>query len=412
MLRKHVGGNNNRLVKTSQVFLPVVLLVFLFSGVALPQNWPVFQGSAEHTGLATAIAVPLSKAWSKSARGYWGFRSAPVVYGKIVYVGSMDRYVYARRCDNGKIEWEFKTDGRINFPSPAVDANNIYIGNDKGSFYCLDRSNGNIKWRFICGNRIESSAVVGDGIVYFGCKDKHLYALSVSDGSLRWKFAADGPVFSSPCLARGNVYFGAEGFTGRKFYALNAKTGKAVFTFKTGGAIYSTPAYKDGVVYFGSMDGNLYALNASSGKVVWRYKTGKGIASSPAVANGMVFVGSQDKHYHAVDAKTGRGRWKFALAVNQEFMVGFTLKEGTKSYYPGFSSPVVSGDVVFVQFAYWLTGLDAATGESIWSHQFSKPRAKPADGPAVAIANGMLFTCDRQYVHAFVPNRKNPQSAK
>ena len=43
-------------------------------------------------------------------------------------------------------------------------------------------------WEFDVGAEIESSPVVSNGIVYFGCNDGYLYALDISDGQVRWKF--------------------------------------------------------------------------------------------------------------------------------------------------------------------------------------------------------------------------------
>ena len=60
-----------------------------------------------------------------------------------------------------------------------------------------------VKWTFPTGDRIVSSPVYRDGVVYFGGDDGNVYAVDASSGTQRWKHKTNGPVASTPALAGG-----------------------------------------------------------------------------------------------------------------------------------------------------------------------------------------------------------------
>ena len=211
-----------------------------------------------------------------------------------------------------------------------------------------------VKWKFATGDRVISSPVWQDGVVYFGSDDGNVYAVDAATGVQKWKYTTGGPVPSTPAVAGGLVYAGS--YDG-KFYALNAQTGKARWKFVTGGerrfeakglhgmqpknqtypdpfdVFLSSPVVAESKVYFGSGDGNLYALDAASGELRWKFSTGDVVHASPAYAAGTLYFGSWDSYFYAVDAGTGKEKWRFhggedPLMHNQ---VGFQ------------SSPVICG---------------------------------------------------------------------
>ncbi len=235
-----------------------------------------------------------------------------------------------------------------------------------------------VKWRFPTGERIVSSPVLQDNLIYFGSDDGNVYAVDASTGRQIWKRVTKGPVPSSPAVADGLVYVGS--YDGH-FYALDAKSGQTKWDFATGGEkrfeakgvhgfkpknqtiadpfdIYlSSPVVAQGSVFFGCGDGNLYALDAATGELRWKFQAGDVIHSSPAFENGVVFFGSWDSYFYAVDAATGKEKWRFHggedPAVHNQ--VGFQ------------SSPAVADGVVYVGCRDSnLYALDEATGQEKW----------------------------------------------
>ena len=140
---------------------------------------------------------------------------------QVVYFLSWDLNLYAVRLSDGSELWRFETEDQpgASFPATAsVDASEIdgtprvFVGQGE-IFYSLDAVTGEELWRFTAGtgcgegsppglcsfdgerNEIESSAVVHDGLVFFGMDVNDVptgkggvFALDARDGRLRWFF--------------------------------------------------------------------------------------------------------------------------------------------------------------------------------------------------------------------------------
>ena len=89
-----------------------------------------------------------------------------------------------------------------------------------------------MKWKFPTGDRVISSPVFKDNVIYFGGDDGNVYAVDSEGGHQIWKRATNGPVPATPAIADGTVYVGS--YDG-KFYAFNAKTGAVKWKFSIDG---------------------------------------------------------------------------------------------------------------------------------------------------------------------------------
>jgi outer membrane protein assembly factor BamB len=266
-----------------------------------------------------------------------------------------------------------------------------------------------VKWKFPTGNRIVSSPVYRDGILYFGSDDNNLYAVDASTGLQKWKYSTQGPVPSSPAVSGDTVYFPS--YDG-KFYALNAATGRLKWKFTTGGErrfeargihglqpknqtiadpwdLYlSSPVVVDSAVYFGSGDGNLYALDAASGELRWKFQTGNVVHSSPAFDSGTLYFGSWDSYLYAVDAATGREKWRFKSGEDPEIhnQVGFQ------------SSPAIVDGVVYVGCRDSnVYAIEAASGKEKW--RFYNEMSWVITSPMVAKGKVLFATSDSSLFH-------------
>ena len=261
-----------------------------------------------------------------------------------------------------------------------------------------------VKWKFATGDRIVSSPVLSEGVVYFGSDDNNLYAVEAATGRQNWKFPTNGPVPSTPAVAAGIVYFAS--YDG-KFYAVDAQNGKLKWKFATGGErrfeakgihgmqpknqtipdpwdVYlSSPVVAQGAVYFGSGDGNFYALDAASGELRWKFATGDVVHASPAFDSGTLYFGSWDTYLYALDAASGKEKWRFKsgddpLIHNQ---IGFQ------------SSPSVVDGVVYTGCRDSnLYAVDAATGKEKW--KFFNDMSWVITSPAVTRGKVVFATSD------------------
>lgn len=191
-----------------------------------------------------------------------GVVSSPALAAKMLYIGSLDRRVYAVNLDGFYRQWRFRAGDSIQ-SSPAIgEDGTIYIGADDGNLYAL-APDGKEKWRFQTNDRIVSSPAIGpDGTIYVGSLDGRLYAVK-PDGKEKWRFQTEGPIYSSPAVAAdGVIYIGSDD---GNLYAINAD-GTLRWSFKTDGEVRSSPVIEsDGTIYIASRDGNLYKIRGEAG---------------------------------------------------------------------------------------------------------------------------------------------------
>ena len=307
--------------------------------------------------------------------------SSPVVSNGIVYVGSMDKNLYAIDAVTGKDKWRFATGGTVH-SSPAVSNGIVYVGSYDKNLYAIDAMTGTEKWRFAMGGAVVSSPAVSNGVVYFVSKDHHLYAIDAVTGTEKWQFAMNGAVDSSPVVMNGIVYVGS---WDKSLYAIDAVTGKEKWRFYTGGWVDSSPAMMNGIVYVRSDDKNLYAIDAVTGKEKWRFYTESYGGSSPVVSNGIVYLGCTNNNLYAIDAVTGTEKWRF--------MTGGYVK----------SSPAVSNGIVYVgSYDKNLYAIDAVTGKLHWRF---KTEGEVHSSPEVA--NGVVYIGSDDY-HLYAVEQMQP----
>ena len=82
------------------------------------------------------------------------------------------------------------------------------------------------------GDRVMSSPVFKDNVIYFGGDDGNVYAVDAETGRQIWKRATNGPVPATPAIVDGTLYIGS--YDG-KFYALDARTGALKWKVTTEG---------------------------------------------------------------------------------------------------------------------------------------------------------------------------------
>ena len=84
-----------------------------------------------------------------------------------------------------KLLWEFET-GDYVFSSPAIGADGtVYVGSVDKKIYALDGNTGAKKWEFETGGKVESAPTIGvDGTVYIGSFDGKVYAIKTNSKDL------------------------------------------------------------------------------------------------------------------------------------------------------------------------------------------------------------------------------------
>jgi uncharacterized repeat protein (TIGR01451 family) len=150
-----------------------------------------------------------AEVWNFSAMG--GIRSSPCIQNETVYFGASDARVYALYLSNGSRKWDIPTGDEIT-ATPAVSNGKVFIGSYDNMFRALDAYTGQEIWKYPTGDKIHSSAAVGGGMVFFASYDGNIYALNETNGKLVWSYYTGSSQLlrSSPALAGGRLYMGLE----------------------------------------------------------------------------------------------------------------------------------------------------------------------------------------------------------
>ena len=367
-----------------------ILLLTLLAAVPGAMAQSTFHGNVARTGVYDS---PGPKTFTGVK---WTFKTggpivaSPAVAEGVVYIGSMDGYLYAVDQSTGKEKWKFKSSMPI-ASSPAVAGGLLYFVSSAGSLAAIDVATGKIKWvlpteserKFEAENLhgypspsqtipdgydlFMSSPAVDNGKVYFGSGDGNIYAADAQTGLLQWKFATKDVVHASPAVANHTVYVGS---WDSYLYAIDSDSGQQKWAFKTGEdpAIHnqvgfqSSPAVVNGTVYVGCRDSHVYAVDAATGRKKWDYPTSKSwVIGTPAVGDGMVYVGtSESSRFMALDAATGRLRSNF----------------DAKAYM--FSSPALAGGLLYVgDHNGKLYAIDAKSFKLAWEFQTEASKKDP-----------------------------------
>jgi outer membrane protein assembly factor BamB len=308
--------------------LGALMLAPIFLGAAessMKLDWPVFRGNAEQTGVAP-IPLPekLDLLWKFPTQD--GIEGAPAVAGGVVYVGSLDEYLYALDLVSGKEKWKYKA-GPIK-ASPAVRQGRVYVGNADGVFYCIDAAKGEKCWSYETEGEITSGANFAGELILFGSHDETLYCLT-KDGKEQWKFKTQGPVYGSAAVAGGKTFVAG---CDSKLHVLDAATGKEERSVDLGGQTGATGAVVGDHLYVGTMTNQFEAIDWKQGRLDWTFQAAERpqpFYASAAVTDRLVLAGSRDRRLHALERKSGKEIWSFAT-------------EGKVD-----ASPVVAGKRVF-----------------------------------------------------------------
>ena len=333
--------------------------------------WPLYGYDRSRTRYlpAKGIRPPFRDLWRYTDRPLLEF--PPVVAAGRLYFVNNNGFAFALDADTGKTIWTRRI-GRLNASSPAYHRGRLYIVNlAPGHVLKLDARTGKTLWKQSLPSRAESSPLVIDRTVYFGCEDGNLYALSTRNGNVRWATGLGGAVKSAPAYYGGRIYVGDYG---GYMNAVEAKTGKLLWQsgslgpgFGGTGAFYSTPAVAFGRVYAGNNDSRVYSFEVADGDLAWSYSTGGYAYSGPAVARTRhtgptVYIGSFDGNVYALNAKSGEPRWiqsaggpvigsltaigniVYVAEFGGTSTTGFAMKTGRRvfRYSRGTYTPVVS----------------------------------------------------------------------
>jgi outer membrane protein assembly factor BamB len=253
------------------------------------------------------------------------FATAPAVANGVIYLTTLDGYLYAYPDNCGESGgtcsplWQANTGASI-LGSPTVAGGVVYVANTAGDVVAYPSKCGagdatcSPTWQATTGADDTAPTVAG-GEVFVGSEDQHLYAFAVGcnsgGGSCAplWQATTSARIESEPSVAGGVVYIGDD--QGDVYaFAVNCGSGDATCLpiWQNGdpfnlGNVFGWPAVSGGIVYATGADGILGSYRTACGSgtcdLLGQDQTGGEIDWAPAVANGIVFTSAGDGHVYA-----------------------------------------------------------------------------------------------------------------
>ncbi|MBN1591621.1 MAG: PQQ-binding-like beta-propeller repeat protein [Candidatus Coatesbacteria bacterium] len=287
-------------------------------------------------------------------------------------------YLYWLDLDDAYVNWSYRFNGVVTFPSLADDSEVAYSVAD-GYLHAINSSNSR-DWLYYMGTggNFTGPTVGDDGTIYAGFEDK-LFAID-SSGGLNWSYQLpyysfhlmDTPVVTSDGL----VYFSTNQ---NAIYALTPSGGYR-WSYNTGGGRIDNAivlSNDEGSLYFGCSDYTLRALN-SDGTLDWTYGvlySGNVIGSVAVDSDGAIIFGASDGGYDNklfVMRSDGTLRWSMYLSD------------------PIYSSPAIDVDgSIYFDYNYGELCAVNSFGIFKWSYQTGDNiAARPSIGPYETVVFG------------------------
>lgn len=214
----------------------------------------LFIGSDDH--LLHAININTGRAaWSYDTGDE--IRSTPFIINEMVYFGTEGGELLCLDF-RGQVKWRFKAKRAIT-SSPWVHENVVFVNSLDGFLYAVDAKSGWMLWRFRMEKPSIVSPSVANTLVFTGSADGHIYAVDTRSAKEVWRFKTNHQVNSSPVIYKDALYVGS---IDHYLYCLEYRTGRLRWKFETKGPITGTPTVFDDIVYVGSNDHFVYALLA------------------------------------------------------------------------------------------------------------------------------------------------------
>jgi outer membrane protein assembly factor BamB len=234
-----------------------------YIGGALVVGDTILAPNADHNLYALDLNGNLK--WKFTAKqALW---STPIVNEDVVYLSSMDHFLYAINIKSGQSIWEVDMGGAIVY-SPSFDTDTIFVATLANEVVAVNANSGAIIWKNKSEVGLWSQPVYNNGVVYYGDTAGKIFAVSATDGSAIWDYVMGEMVSGAPAVMPDGVVFAGEN---GKLVALDFN-GNILWTRSITGKLYTGPVIVDGLLVLGISQGEevirAYDFN---GNEIWKF---------------------------------------------------------------------------------------------------------------------------------------------
>ena len=371
-------------------------------------DWPAFfKNEEELRSTRERLAPPLELAWTVHTGGRNELGPSPIVWQGRVYCGSQNDDLGGPRpavscydAATGDLVWRHETAASVRSVPAVVDGVLVAL-TAEGEALGFDAESGRPLWR--------------RGIPGFGGAGHSGFKAPVAEaGGLAVVAASRGPVIlldpatgevagtcaertgdrylAAPLVKDGRVYVAARNQT----WCADLETGETLWSTETrrqGSRGVGTPFLRGGELIHATAFRGALGFDAETGeaRVLASVRSGGWAVATPAVADGWLFTGGSA--VVAADIETGEVKWQRSFALSEE-----EERTNRRQNVGGCSSPVVSGDWIFVGTDTGeVVALGRADGVVAWRFRTGVPvKSSPV------VSGNMLFVKDWDgNLHAF-----------
>jgi outer membrane protein assembly factor BamB len=212
------------------------------------------------------------KTWSLPiSSSLWG---SPVTDGKLIFVGSLDHFLYAVDPQTQKIMWKVDLGGALPAaPLLSADGTTLFTGSSARKFFAIDTASGSIHWTADTKDWVWNTPALNGDSVYAADITGNVYSLGVVNGKDPWPAVQpDGPITGSPLAQTNGLLVATESGS---LFAIDPQ-GVKLWELAVGGNIYTTPAASGTLILVSPLNTDflLAAVIAGDHSIVWKF-TGK-----------------------------------------------------------------------------------------------------------------------------------------
>lgn len=198
--------------------------------------------------------------------------AAPVTDGNLIFVTSLDHFIYAVDPQTHKVAWKTDLGGSApDSPSLSADGSTLFVGSFAKKVFALDTATGAVRWQADMQDWIWGTPALGGDSVYAADISGNVYSLGAPNGKDPWpNVQPDGPISGGPLALPGGVLVATESGTIFTFDG----TGAAGWKTAIGGKIYTTPIASGNLILVAPMGAPylLYAVNSKDGSLLpWHF---------------------------------------------------------------------------------------------------------------------------------------------
>jgi len=221
---------------------------------------------------------------------------SPLLLGSRVFVANTIGVVHCVSLDDGAPVWKFELPENKALKgirsSPAGFGRSVFFGADDGFLYHLNAATGSQEWRFDAGASIQATPVLHEGRVYIGTLAGKLFAIADSTGRPEWSCDVGGSIYGTALVDSALVIVGT---TAGDVIGLQRLTGKIMWKTELRAPVNSGILGAGEFVYAGTLRKDLVAIRRTTGEIVWRGTTGGRVKTTPTAGLGRLFVAGDNR---------------------------------------------------------------------------------------------------------------------